>query len=303
MQPFQKIAKLILLILTLDLPTLYSSAQEVTTTTTTITVPFQVFLVKKDPQDVVSAECTPDEKNFLTNALRTVIPEAVKAVKAIGVVQLSLTSNLTEVSVNSSKISVDINLQEVNVGNIPTMRPTTQPRMRPNKLVTKFPTIRPTVSSTNLPTLPPTRIPTGRPTSSTMNVPTNFPTYTPTIPSTRRKLIRSKQVVSAEDQHTRRLAVAQFVWGGSSSWTCRGCGPDMSDYNIYVPGEDVILDLIYGIRGPTLTERTVTTNITVVMQQEIDTRLKDPSITVGCLQNSIFSTYYKDLSIAQVFTP
>jgi hypothetical protein len=289
---FQKISKLALLILTLDLPTFYS----ITLESDVITVPFQVFLVRKDLQDVVvSPECTQEENDFLTNALRSVIPEAIKAIKKVGTDQLNLSSNLSQVLVNTSAISIDIIIP-------PTKRPTMRPTRRPTKFFPMQrptlppPTKKPTIQATNLPT----RIPTIRP----IPITTNIPTDKPTISSTQRRLTDSKEGLIDSDQHTRRrLASAQFIWGGSSSWTCRGCGPDMTDYNIHIPGEDVILDSIYGIRGPTFTERSITLNITVVMQQEIDTRLKDPSIPLGCLQRSIFSTYYKDLTIPEVLIP
>jgi hypothetical protein len=301
MKPFQAILNVGLLISLFDFASIYSSAQISTSTT----VPFQVFLVKTDLQEVFSVECTLDEKTFLTNTLNTVIPEAIKTIKAIGEDQLSLTSSLSEVSVNNT-LSLNI-----------TVLPTKQPTIRPTRQPTKFPTQRPTIPSNIFPTISPTkkptpqasnlptRIPSKRPTTpTTKNFPTRFPTYKPTTASSYRNLLRSNQESRLDmDPHLRRLATAQFIWGGSSSWTCRGCGPDMTDYNIYIPGEDMILDIIYGIRGPTFTERKVNSNITAVMQQEIDTRLNDPSITVGCLQNSIFSTYYKDLTILPVLSP
>jgi hypothetical protein len=181
--------------------------------------------------------------------------------------QVILEENVTEISTMSGIIDVN---DEKNV----VIESRGQPTLRP--------TSRPTIGRTARPTIRPT----GRPTT---RLPNQFPTTI--LPNG-----TSRRLYPKFSHDHRHLVVAQFIWGGSSSWTCRGCGLDINDASIYIPGLNVILDLIYGTRGPMRIERLVSNEITTSMQAEIAMRLLIPNIVVGCLQNSTFATYYKDLS-------
>jgi hypothetical protein len=326
-----KIARMTLLFLIFDFGKLNSRA-EITNVTT---VPFQVFLVQKDAEDVASVECTLEEKDFLAHALETIIPKTVMALKSVDTEQFTLDKNVTEIIVDSSEINlklgnVSMNQSTFHPTSMPTIRRTPIPTSRPTRLPslrpTKLPTWRPTMSPTNLPTLPVSKQPTIQSTNRTTNSPTTppsfipirlptplptkspitaqptlsstkFPTQQPTLVPTPAS---SRRLYNTFTQRARHLAVAKFVWGGSSSWTCRGCPLDINDNTLYFPGMDVILDLIYGIRGPFRSEKLVTENITAVMQAEIGKRLNISNITVGCLRNSTFSTFYKDLTIPSI---
>jgi hypothetical protein len=157
-----------------------------------------------------------------------------------------------------------------------------------NNVVTKPPTSRPSNKPTNPPTLRPTLRPTNRPTlrptaklimSSPMGLISSTQTAISGIPTVTRNRKLSKDYNTASPQH-RKLAKGTYVWGGSSSWTCRSCGSDKSDYrrrSLQVDGE----------RRDTLWENLeafMMEKLTVAMMREV-TLFVESSTVIGCLAN------------------
>jgi hypothetical protein len=194
----------------------------------------------------------------------------------------------------------------------PTTLPTNFPTKQPTNLPTKHPTISPqeqlttsltekptillteqpiislitqqtaltTIMHTEMPTLGSEELPTANLEDSlTLISTTTIPTPTPISLDSQRKLIYETQYLT-KDRHLYATR-ATFVWGGSSSWTCRSCGIDNFDDRRFLQGARN-----HGIPYEIL-DAYMTDKLTAAMKAEVKLFLST-TISTGCFGSGDF---------------
>jgi hypothetical protein len=172
--------------------------------------------------------------------------------------------------------------------------PSTPVIFSPKLESTTFP---PTNQPSSSPTNPPTNRPSNPPTYRPINCRTNHPTYRPTKNrSMHRQTNPSRDLSSSKDERDileSRSLGAIFIWGGSSSWTCRGCSIDNRDRICPKLFWDKDVLELYGGRCPKRWEDDMSRQLTSVMADELIGFSANASIpsTSGCLLNNSLSFY------------
>jgi hypothetical protein len=91
----------------------------------------------------------------------------------------------------------------------------------------------------------------------------------------------------------RRRLGTTFMWGGSSSWTCRSCNSDNRDFAIPDICEQPLILMLYNGRCPSSLEFEMSVSITDLMRKEIEIYpVKANNKASGCLTKRDLSFFF-----------